>query len=338
MGNLRGWRVPGVEKTWLGSMRLSLPPRKKRRNSDRTKSKKAPAIVLTKTVTGTVTELHGILRTSQNFEDYKKFPHPIVCVLISGDKFRNHFIHVVSLCLYSSQSHRQGSCIVGVPSVNLWPWRFTNNSLGLPHAHSLSVCLHLWVCVVCIWFLLYLSVYLCCARCVFCVLLYIHNHCFLSSFQVFFKSNRNLCHSVSFCTQNLAHMPILLFLLHFHLCNSCVCVCQLVYALSPSSIFIHIYRHIYMYTCCDYSVMTPYNLYAPIVIRLCVPAPRGFASCWHTCDSMFKGLYFNIHLCLCLLWIHTYHLHIKNVQFCVHLPLPFLRSSTMSLSVSIPST
>ena len=31
-------------------------------------------------------------------------------------------------------------------------------------------------------------------------------------------------------------------------------------------------------------------------------------------------------------------MHIKNVQFCVHLPLPYVRSSTMSLSVSIPST
>jgi len=64
-------------------------------------------------------------------------------------------------------------------SVNFQPWHFTNNSLGLPHAHSLSVCLCLWVCVVCVCcFLLYLSFYLCCARCVFWVLFYVHNHLF----------------------------------------------------------------------------------------------------------------------------------------------------------------
>jgi len=133
-------------------------------------------------------------------------------------------------------------------------------------------------------------------------------------------------------------MPRLLFPLHFHLCNSCVCVCQLVYALPSSSIVIHIYCHIYMYICLEYSVRTPYILYTPITIRLCVPAPRGFAQCWHNCDSMFKGVYFNIYPCLCWLWIHKYHVHIKNAQFCVHIPLPFVRSSSMSLSVSIPST
>ena len=36
-----------------------------------------------------------------------------------------------------------------VPSVSPQPWRFTNNSLRLPNAHSLSVCLFLWACVVC---------------------------------------------------------------------------------------------------------------------------------------------------------------------------------------------
>jgi len=58
------------------------------------------------------------------------------------------------------------------------------DSLSLPHAHSLSVCLYLWVYVVCVWFLLYLSLYLYCASCVFCVLFYIHitTFCFLSSF------------------------------------------------------------------------------------------------------------------------------------------------------------
>ena len=64
-------------------------------------------------------------------------------------------------------------------SVNPQPWRFTNNSLGLPHAPSLSVCLFLWVCVVCVCFLLYRFFYLFCARCVFWVRFCIHNHLFV---------------------------------------------------------------------------------------------------------------------------------------------------------------
>jgi len=50
-----------------------------------------------------------------------------------------------------------------------------NSSLGLPHAHSLSVCLFLCVCVVCVCFHFYLSFYLCCANCVFCVRFYIRD-------------------------------------------------------------------------------------------------------------------------------------------------------------------
>ena len=58
-----------------------------------------------------------------------------------------------TLILLDSQSlcgHPWGS--LPYVSVNSQPWRFacfTNNSLGLPHAPSLSVCLFLWVCVVC---------------------------------------------------------------------------------------------------------------------------------------------------------------------------------------------
>ena len=66
-----------------------------------------------------------------------------------------------------------------IRSVNPQPWRFANKSLGLLHAHSLSDCLFLWVCVVCVFFLLYLSFYLSCARCVFCVLFRVHNHLFV---------------------------------------------------------------------------------------------------------------------------------------------------------------
>ena len=63
--------------------------------------------------------------------------------------------HVSELCKtvfpkYSSQRRIRNSLTVewALPSVNPQPWRFTSNSLGLPHVHSLSVCLFLWVCVV----------------------------------------------------------------------------------------------------------------------------------------------------------------------------------------------
>ena len=73
---------------------------------------------------------------------------------------------------------------------------------------------------------------------------------------------------------------------------------QLVYALPSSFMFIYIYRHIYMSICFDYSAMTPYILYTPIIIRLCVPAHRGWARCWHNltpcsrvCVSIFIHVY-----------------------------------------------
>jgi len=68
----------------------------------------------------------------------------------------------------------QLDCELVLPSVNPQPWRSTNNSLGLPHAHSLSVCLFPWVYVVCVCFLLYLPVYLGFTRYVFSVPLHIH--------------------------------------------------------------------------------------------------------------------------------------------------------------------
>jgi len=87
------------------------------------------------------------------------------------------FIHYIRL-----RVHWHGLRQVGVWSVNPQPWRFTNNSLGLPDAPFLSVCLFPWVWVVCVCFLPYLSFYLCCARCVFCVLIYIYNHPFVFFF------------------------------------------------------------------------------------------------------------------------------------------------------------
>jgi len=38
---------------------------------------------------------------------------------------------------------------------------------------------NIWVCVVCVWFLLYLFFYLCCERCVVCVWFCIHNYLFV---------------------------------------------------------------------------------------------------------------------------------------------------------------
>jgi len=55
---------------------------------------------------------------------------------------------------------------------------------------------------------------------------------------------------------------------------------------------IHMFRHIHVYICFDYSVMIPYNLYAPIIIRLCVRAPRSFAQCLHTSDRTTGHWYF----------------------------------------------
>ena len=43
--------------------------------------------------------------------------------------------------------------------VNPQTWRFNNNSLGLPHAQSFSVCMSSWVCFVRVCFLFYLSDY-----------------------------------------------------------------------------------------------------------------------------------------------------------------------------------
>jgi len=71
-----------------------------------------------------------------------------------------------------------------IRGANPQPWHFTHDSLGLPHADSLSVCLFLWVCVVCVWFLVFLSFYLCFARCVLCVI-HIQNHLEYTSVSLF---------------------------------------------------------------------------------------------------------------------------------------------------------
>jgi len=42
-----------------------------------------------------------------------------------------------------SRIHNSLTIEWALPSVNPQPWHFTNNSLGLPHAHTFSVCLFL---------------------------------------------------------------------------------------------------------------------------------------------------------------------------------------------------
>jgi len=163
---------------------------------------------------------------------------------------------------------------------------------------------------------------------------------FLFTFFFFSKFSIHLCHVVSWCTLGLAHMPIFLFRLYLDLSNSCICVCHLVYAL-PSSFTFKLecnHRHLHMYIFDDFCVMTAYKLNVLSIIRFYVPVSRGFTRCLHTCDPMFKGLYFNIHKCLCFLWILTDHVHIKNVQLCAHLPSPYVSFSRSFWSVSIPST
>jgi len=91
-----------------------------------------------------------------------------------------NYVQLCSRNIPLRQTSTRPDCCVAFRSVNPQPWHFTNNSLSLPHAHFLSVCLFLSVCVVCVCFLLYLSFYLCFASCVFCVtiLFHIHNHLF----------------------------------------------------------------------------------------------------------------------------------------------------------------
>ena len=105
-------------------------------------------------------------------------------------------------------------------SLNPQPWRFTNNSFGLPHAHFLFVCLSLWVCVVCVCFLLYLSVY----SLSICVA---HSVCF--EFCCMFMTN-------CFQFQNLhvyhtaVHIPLLIFL---YFSSTCICIVSILVCVYP---------------------------------------------------------------------------------------------------------
>jgi len=188
------------------------------------------------------------------------------------------------------------------------------------------------VCVVSVCFPFYLSVYLWFARCVFCVLFHIHNHlCFFSNSiftYVTVPIDIRIALHIFFCllafiTGNSNLEPLLVDLfaqIHAYLWlpfaslflfNSCVCASKHVYAYvsslypdTPIAISI-----------CDCYVMFTHNLYIPTVTRLYVPvSTRGKAQCIYTCDHIVKGLYFNIHTFLYVLWLHIYHLHTKMLN------------------------
>jgi len=105
--------------------------------------------------------------------------------------------------------------------VNPQPWRFTNNSLSFPEAHSLSVCLFLWFCVVCVYFDLMIST--CLSACV------VSAACF-----------------------------VLGFYLHVYYSDSCVCVPKQAHAFPLSSIFAHIsftFIRIFLYSQCSIFIL-----------------------------------------------------------------------------------
>jgi len=78
-----------------------------------------------------------------------------------------------------AESSGFASCSICLRNLNPQPWRFSNNSIGLPPAHSLYICLfYESVSCVCALFSTCLS-YLCLVRCVFRVLFNNHNHTFL---------------------------------------------------------------------------------------------------------------------------------------------------------------
>jgi len=208
--------------------------------------------------------------------------------------------HVNELCKivfpkYSSQSPVRNSLTVewALPSVNPQPWCFTNESLSLPYAHSLSFCLFLWICVICACFLLYLSFYLCCERWVAFADFCIHNHLFFL-FLLFLPIRYIPLARCSCYMYNPAHMSVLLFYLHVYYSNSCVCVSKHVYVTASSSIFVHIYSHFHMYCLC-------YVLY----LNPCLCVPSSFPK-------------FNRHLCYGVYWYDHTSPHIIILWFVVY--------------------
>jgi len=163
--------------------------------------------------------------------------------------------------------------------------------------------------VVLVYFLFYLSMYLCFARCVICVLLRIHiNICFEYIYiyiyiyiHVFTYSctlfDVHLCHGACCSTHSLAYMPVLLFRLLPHSCTSFVVYLNSYTHISPSSrkfmfaakstsisppscIFVHSGKNIYFPAFIYTYPLLSLGMYLPILI--CRHLPILATLCTHS--------------------------------------------------------
>jgi len=123
--------------------------------------------------------------------------------------------------------------IVCPPHVDLPWWRAAASArcASPPHAPFFSTCRSTCVAH---------------AACFVCCSIFLTTFLITCSFS--FRFNRHLCHGAYWCTHNPAHMSILLFHLHLPFSNSCLCVSKHVCAFTSSSIFIHTYLHVHMFT------------------------------------------------------------------------------------------
>jgi len=139
----------------------------------------------------------------------------------------------------------------------------------------------------------------------FCVLLHIHNHLCI------FKFNMHLCHGPYWCTHTLAHMPIFLFYLHLHSCNSCLCVFKQLYALTYLLPYIYVRLQIYIH------ISTLMYIFSPLHTRVFIRIHIHLFPPSYSCVFIFQFLYVHIdyscnnpyplhphkyvHMCVCLL-------------------------------------
>jgi len=147
MESVRGGDEGGDNVTGANAPLTAAQKKEKKRQQKKEKKYKSPTLRDRKDRVGVSHRNRD--RTTRHLEhlsklqSYKMVSHHFFCVFTGGDKSMNHFDpHCFYPRIFLSEP-LMGSRLVGVPSVNPKPWRFTNNSLGLPHAPSLSVCLFL---------------------------------------------------------------------------------------------------------------------------------------------------------------------------------------------------
>jgi len=153
--------------------------------------------------TASVASLVSVPQLSRNpgFDSWGQYPdikispdfiNGFSSILSDGKNINELFLE--SLIFLSASCEPALEVDFPVPRMSPQPssWRFTNNSLGLLHAHSLSFCLFLRVCVVCVCFHFCLSFYLCGAAGFVFGSVFITT--FLFSFFFFNKFHRHLCH------------------------------------------------------------------------------------------------------------------------------------------------